>query len=156
VTEGINSLKNLTEVILSNNRFVSLEALSDLPKLNNLVAAHCQLKILPIKLPKLGYLNLSNNNFDDLSDLADFASPSLLSMDFSNNKIDHIPPEINRFISLSSLYFSNNSLAYLPTNVFQLRNLRTADFRTNPIPFASATAIRTKFKSDLPYCIVLV
>jgi Leucine-rich repeat (LRR) protein len=131
--------------------------LSNLPKLSNLVATHNQLEILPINLPKLTYLNMSNNNFDDLSDLADLASTALFSVDFSNNKVDHIPPEINRFTTtLRYLYLSNNSLAYLPTNIFQLRNLYTADFRNNAFPTADVNAIRNKFRTDLPSCTIIL
>ncbi|CAF2044115.1 unnamed protein product [Rotaria magnacalcarata] len=103
------------------------------------------------------HLDLSHNYIRDIADIADIPSRVVATMDFSYNQIDHIPPEIGKFyFELYYLYLNDNKLANIPTDIFLLKYLKRVDLQRNPFPADEATAIKTKFQSTIPNCLLTV
>ncbi|CAF4096282.1 unnamed protein product [Rotaria magnacalcarata] len=109
------------------------------------------------QMSKLMHLDLSHNYIRDIADIADIPSRVVATMDFSYNQIDHIPPEIGKFyFELYYLYLNDNKLANIPTDIFLLKYLKRVDLQRNPFPADEATAIKTKFQSTIPNCLLTV
>jgi Leucine-rich repeat (LRR) protein len=109
------------------------------------------------KMSKLKHLDLSHNKIKDITDLPDISSRSVGTMDFSYNEIDYVPPEISQFYyELYYLYLNDNKLAYIPTDIFRLQYLKKADLQRNSFPADEITAIKTRFRSSIPNCILTV
>lgn len=108
-------------------------------------------------MSKLTDLDLSHNKIKDITDLAQIASRSVVSMDLSYNQIDYIPPEISEFYyELKYLYLNDNKLTYLPTDIFELRYLQKAALDRNLFPADEINAIKAKFKPSFPYATVTI
>ena len=108
-------------------------------------------------MAKLEYLNMSHNKIRDITDLAEIASRTVITMDFSYNEIDYIPPEISQFFyDLLYLYLSDNKLSYVPSDIFKLQYLRQADLQRNLFPSDEINAIKAKFRSTITNCLVLI
>jgi Leucine-rich repeat (LRR) protein len=108
-------------------------------------------------MSQLKYLDLSHNKIKDITDLAEISSRTIVTMNFSYNQIDYIPPEISQFyFALMYLYLSDNQLTYIPTDVFKLQYLYEADFQRNLLPVDEIAAIKGKFRSSVPRCTLTV
>ena len=80
------------------------------------------------QLSELVSINLSHNKIRDIVDLTEIPSRNVLTMDFSYNQIDYIPPEISKFyFQLTRLYLNDNQLSYIPTDIFKLIYLTQAN-----------------------------
>ena len=78
-------------------------------------------------------------------------------MDFGYNEIDYVPPEISQFFyELYNLFLNDNKLNYVPTDIFRLQYLRKADLQRNLFPADEVTAIRSRFRSAIPNCLLTV
>ena len=105
------------------------------------------------QLSELVSINLSHNKIRDIVDLAELSSRNVLTMDFSYNQIDYIPPSISQFYyQLTRLYLNDNQLAYIPTDIFKLVYLTQANFERNLLPADEITAIKARFRSVAPSC----
>lgn len=89
--------------------------------------------------------------------MAEIASRTVITMDFSYNEIDYIPPEISQFYyDLSYLYLSDNKLSYIPTDIFKLQYLRQIDLQRNLFSPDEINAIKAKFRSTITNCLVFI
>ena len=106
-------------------------------------------------MSKLQYLDLSHNKIKDITDLAELTSRTVGTMDFSYNEIDYIPPEISQFsFNLYYLYLNDNKLNYIPTDIFRLQYLKKADLQRNSFPADEINAIKARFRTSIPGCLV--
>jgi len=109
------------------------------------------------QMSKLKYLDFPYNKIKYIIDLANVASRLAVTMDFSYNQIDYVPPEINQFYyELYYLYLNDNKLAYIPTDILRLQYLKRADFQRNPFLADEINAIKMRFRSAIPNCILTV
>ena len=109
------------------------------------------------ELSKLKYLDLSFNKIRDITDLYMMTSRLVNTMDFGNNEIDYVPPEISQFFyELYYLYLNDNKLNYIPTDIFRLQYLRKADLQRNLFPADELNAIKSRFRVSIPNCQVTV
>ncbi len=108
-------------------------------------------------MSKLRYLDLSHNKIKDITDLSDIASRLVATMDISYNEIDYVPPEISQFYyELYYLYLNDNKITYMPTDIFQLVYLQKADFQRNSFPADEIIAIKARFESTIPVCVLMI
>ena len=120
---GIEELKNLSELNLSHNNFSDLSDFAFVAKFPSLVKldlTYCDLTSASLDTPSgieahknLSELNLSYNNFSDLSDLAFIAEfPSLVKLDLSYCKLTSVslntPSGIEAHKNLSELNLRGN------------------------------------------------
>lgn len=140
IPSTISLLTNLQQLRLPNNQ---LHFMPETPALKS--------------MSKLMHLDLSHNKIQDITDLADITSRKVNTMDFSYNLIDFIPPEISQFYyELYFLYLNDNKLAYIPADVFRLQYLRKAELQRNLFPAGEITAIKARFKSTIPNCLLTI
>jgi len=104
---GLSIDTNTTELDLSSKRIVSIEVLSQLQNLENLILYDNKIKdISPLsKLKKLKYLNLGKNKITDISSLSKLKK--LVMLDVRSNLIEDISC-INSLTNLLVLDISNN------------------------------------------------
>ncbi len=108
-------------------------------------------------MSKLEYLDLSNNEIKDITDLAEIASRNIRTMNLSHNEIDYIPPEISQFyFALIYLYLNDNQLTYIPTDVFKLQYLYEANFERNPFPEDEIDVVKARFRGSVPQCTLTI
>ncbi|XP_017771104.1 PREDICTED: slit homolog 1 protein [Nicrophorus vespilloides] len=95
--------------------------------LKELRLSHCGITTTPsLPLPNLVYLNLSNNNIDNMNRNTVQDLLRLKHLDLSNNKVVQIPSHLwNHLPHLKSLDLSNNPIKELVAETFQgLKNLQ--------------------------------
>jgi len=108
-------------------------------------------------MSKLKHLDLSHNKIKDITDLADISSRLVDTMDFSYNEIDYVPPEISQFYyELYYLYLNDNKLAYIPTDIFRLQYLKKVNLQRNPFFADEVTAIKARFRTTIPNCVLTI
>lgn len=130
---------------------------------------NCQLNAIPalvFELPKLKYLDLSQNNFKQIPhsitrikhleglDLSgnpievfpDFLAqlPLLHQLNLSDNRIEQLPNDINRLQQLVELRLANNTIRKLPDTLFQIPNLVSLDCSNNKIKIIPPNVGRLK------------
>ncbi|EBF5184245.1 leucine-rich repeat domain-containing protein [Listeria monocytogenes] len=106
---GLENLRNLTDLYLSDNQISDLTPLISLRRLRNLDFSNNQISDISslIGLRNLDMLRLSNNQINDISPLEQLRRLSIL--DLSNNKLDEVTSLI-QLGNLESLYLSNNQI----------------------------------------------
>ena len=108
-------------------------------------------------MTKLNYLDVSYNQIRDITDLAFLSSRAVITMDFSYNQIDYVPPEIGQFYNaLNYLYLNDNKLNYIPTDIFRLYYMKKVDLQRNPLPTDEISAIKNRFRAAIPNCQILI
>ncbi|VEN62413.1 unnamed protein product [Callosobruchus maculatus] len=109
-----NGLPNLLELIINGNiTEIEYDAFLEINKIEKLQLSNCQLKILSmdsfIGLKKLLYLDLSNNNLQD------------------------IPPGVfDQLTSLKELYLNGNQFQHLPYGIFSKLHAKLIRLNDNP------------------------
>ncbi len=84
--------------------------------------------------PNLGWLNLSNNQLNNLP-ISIGGLDHLVSLDVKENKIYKLPPELGLLPELQSLNLEANNLNSLPREVGNLYTLKLLSLRNNSINF---------------------
>ena len=119
-----------------NKRFLFIS----LPKLKNQLIKNIQLENIRYyqKYPSnVSFINLqilycSNNKLEHLPpEIGQLAS--LQTFNCYNNKLEQLPPEIGQLTNLQTLYCANNKLEQLPPEIGLLTNLREVDCFNNKI-----------------------
>jgi len=155
--QALAALTNITILQIENCGLLEIPpTISLLTKIQELRLPKNHLHSMPQntaleQMSKLKHLDLSHNKIKDITDLADIASRSVNTMDFSYNQIDYVPPEISQFYyELYYLYLNDNKLAYIPTDIFRLQYLRKADLQRNLFPVDEINAIKARFRTGIP------
>ncbi|MCD2348367.1 leucine-rich repeat domain-containing protein [Clostridium guangxiense] len=106
---GIENLRNLTEVFLGGNAITSIEPLGKLTKLETINLVGCQIQdISPLSsIPSLQFLFLSGNNIVDITPIEKLTNIQYLSLD--SNKIEDVSPLL-KLKSLTDLEISDNPI----------------------------------------------
>lgn len=136
---GLENLRNLTDLYLSDNQINDLTPLIGLRRLENLDLNNNQIRDLSslIGLRSLDMLRLSNNQISDISSLEQLEMLKVL--DLSNNKIDDVKSLI-RLWNLESLYLSNNQIidASLLCDLERLEILSISDNQIADVSFLAS------------------
>ncbi|NFB58150.1 DUF5050 domain-containing protein [Clostridium botulinum] len=119
--KGIEYLKNITKLDISDNNIKDISYLKELDSLELLNLYNNNIEdIFPINnMKKLKDINLSKNNVKDISYLKDL---NLHHLDLRDNKIENIGVLRNK-ISLQHLYLANNSIKDF-SPISNLKNLQ--------------------------------
>jgi Leucine-rich repeat (LRR) protein len=123
----IANIQVLYSVLLDDNlKLRSLQSLNGLPNLISSYARNSLIERLPLNLPNLYYLYMSNNNLTDLIGTGTLGNKTTLSKHFyfNMNRIQFVPPQIRFVRNLYYLNLDNNELATLRTDIFNLTTLR--------------------------------
>ena len=123
-----NSLTQLQELYLSNNNFVSLSynIFNSLTQLQILTLYQNKLTSLPENifnsLTQLQDLTLSSNNLSSLPENIFNSLTQLQELYLSNNKLTSLPTSIIRCNNLNYIKYSNNEINYIPPNIQRFLN----------------------------------
>lgn len=126
----MSSLTSLITLDVQSNKLTSIDELNGMTRLNNLYAQNCNIRYLPVNIPKLLNLNMSYNNLEDLFDIGTLGiASSWKDFDFSYNQIDLIPPEIYTIVSsFQTFSVKHNQLTHLPKEIYYLQNYHDIRF----------------------------
>ncbi|XP_057548889.1 plant intracellular Ras-group-related LRR protein 8 isoform X2 [Amaranthus tricolor] len=120
--QGLNELKGLTYLCLSQNCLTNLPAaLGALTSLEQLLVAGNKLESLPIEfgqLTKLQILKVNNNRISTLPSCIGDCS-ALIEVDISSNLLVELPETFGNLQNLKALHLSNNGLKSLPSTLFK-------------------------------------
>ncbi|KAL4239132.1 Leucine-rich repeat-containing protein 57 [Mactra antiquata] len=97
---------------------------------------------------KTGTLQLCDSGLKEFPDNLQKLSKNLRTLDFSNNKITHIPHSIGSFQFLKTINLNNNKIDTLPSEIGSLKKLETLSLENNllrqlPPTFTSLSHLRT-------------
>jgi len=152
----IGSLKNLTELDLSNNKLKELSDITELFNLTTLSLKGNQMALFPISVSKitsltnlelghneiseipssirqltnLHHLNLLHNKLSSIPPAIGNLSQNLSRLILGHNQIQRLPEELTKLEQLHELDVSYNLLANVPCS---LKNLRQIHFTDNPL-----------------------
>jgi Leucine-rich repeat (LRR) protein len=123
----ITNIRKLTHLKLNNNfNLRTIQTLNGHSSLTSLETNNCSIKYIPLNLPKLTTLYMSNNNLSDIINITTlgYASSNEKSFYLDNNQIKFIPNQIRLVENLAFLYLDHNQLSYLCPNFFNITVLR--------------------------------
>lgn len=128
---GLQELKNLTKLNLSNNNISEIKGLEKLIKLTELNLSYNNITDISgiENLKNLRYLNLSNNSIKDLKGISELSN--LTSLNITNNYISNIN-EIYVLRNLRFLYIKGNDLGEIEEDQF-LGSLKLLDLKQTTI-----------------------
>eukprot|EP01124_Arcella_intermedia_P009528 TRINITY_DN16217_c0_g2_i1.p1 TRINITY_DN16217_c0_g2~~TRINITY_DN16217_c0_g2_i1.p1 ORF type:complete len:723 (+),score=146.10 TRINITY_DN16217_c0_g2_i1:311-2170(+) len=131
---NLSRLQNLKTLLLSHNLLSkNIEGLQHCISLETLNLSSNQLvqtKELGLEnYGKLRNLFLSNNQFEELSDIA---SPTVEILSLSSNPLIN-PPQISLFPNVQAVFLNNLQLAQIPDSLFSLHTLVHLDVSRNQI-----------------------
>jgi len=136
VPEGIDSLKNLTNLTLDQNRIQELpDSLFKLSKMRHLSVQYNALKTVPPtigELSSLESLDLAGNHLGELPEQL-FKLPRLETLVLSDNNLTRLPEDLGKLSSLKILEIKKNDLSTLPQSVSRLSNLEVLNLVGNKL-----------------------
>jgi Leucine-rich repeat (LRR) protein len=89
-------------------------------------------RILNFKVPRLFFINLSNNNLYKIP-LSLFKMTSLRILNLSHNNLVELPIHMNNFQLLNSLHLNNNKIERLPRFIGNYKRLKTLKLGSNKL-----------------------
>ena len=123
----IANIPKLNQLKLNNNlNLRAIQTLNGHRSLTSLQANNCSIKYIPLGLPKLTSLHLSNNRLSDIINITTLgnASPNEKFFYLHNNQITFIPRQIQHVENLAELYLDHNQLRDLNLKFFNIKALR--------------------------------
>ena len=107
--QGLNEVKQLNSLNLSNNQITDLAGLDHFLKLKVLNLSHNKIRNIHElgKLDSLEYLNLSNNSITYLTGISKLTK--LKTLNLSNNQISNVE-ELNSLKNLKKIYLQGNNI----------------------------------------------
>ncbi len=136
VFTNLNTLTNLTELILEGNRLTELpKVIFELENLKILNLEYNNLTVLPSEICKLKNLTVLNLRYNKLTKLPKEIGKlvELEKIDVYKNELDSLPKEIGRLTKLQFLYVEKNKLDSLPKEIGNLINLKGVKLNHNKI-----------------------
>jgi Leucine-rich repeat (LRR) protein len=173
---SIGDLSSLTNLILPNNNLTSLPItitnthslrilkLNDNPHLRSIQSINrnsnlkvlrtdnCPIEHIPVNLPLLTDLHMSNNSLTDLfgiQTLGDKAN-GRKSFYFDGNSILHLSPQIRQVKEIDILNLDHNKLYSLPLDIFILTKLQSLYIRNNYFSGKDLQEIVSRFNTTYP------
>ncbi|CAF3742531.1 unnamed protein product [Adineta steineri] len=125
---------SLQTLILNNNADLrSIETLSGHSNLKVLQVDNCHIERIPLNLPKLTDLKMSNNSLTDLSNIHTLGEKtnSKKLFFFDNNSIRYLSPHIRHVNNLHILNLNCNKLYILPLDIYEITTLRYLHIQNN-------------------------
>ena len=121
----------------------------------NITAQPNKLKIFPLSICKISYLNVLNLVSHDIpsipSEIAGMKELVVLNM--PNNNLTSLPKEIGQLTKLRNLNLSKNDLTSLPKELGNCTNLKTLNLtENNNIPSSEIE----KIQKLLPNCVIII
>ena len=118
--------------------------------IRNLDLSDCSFTQIPnLNGPQnLQNINMANNNLTHLLPLVLYTN--LLRANFDSNKINFIPPGIQKLTKLSSLSLMGNALWYLPDSIVNLPSLTQLNILNNKFSYDDLDMIHDTFKQRRP------
>ncbi|GAB7355070.1 hypothetical protein MBLNU459_g5660t1 [Dothideomycetes sp. NU459] len=136
--ESIRDLVNLKVLNVSGNQLTGLpmDVLESLPLTDLNVANNAMVGALfPFSvagIPRLQYLDVSNNSLASLAFSENVSLPALKTLNIANNRIT-VLPNISSWTELVTLAAEDNKIVALPVGFTALKNLRQVDFTGNDL-----------------------
>jgi hypothetical protein len=147
------NLRLLLQIILKNNIHLrSIQSLNGLPSLQELDARHCSIERIPLHLPKLTNLLMSNNNLTNLIDIQTLGNKvnNTKYFNFDSNYIQSISHQIQHVNNLYWLNLNNNRLETLPLDISKVTTLSHLYIRQNRFRRWDLKEIIDKFNRTNP------
>ena len=149
----IANLRFLRQITLKNNVHLrSIQAINGLPSLITLDTRHCPIEHLPLYLPQLTNIHMSNNSLQDLDGIESLGNGTSKqkAYHFDKNQIRSIPPQIRFVNNLYWLNLNHNQLDNLPTDIFDILTLSHLYIRDNRFRPQEKKIIAAKFNDTNP------
>ena len=130
----ITNTRSLHTLILNNNVHLrSIHPLKGHPHLKVLKTDNCPIKHIPVNLPQLTDLYMSNNSLTNLFGIETLGdkSNSKTNFYFNKNFIRYVSPHIEQVKKLNFLNLNGNKLYSLPLNIFKITTLRQLHIKYN-------------------------
>ncbi|CAF4355521.1 unnamed protein product, partial [Adineta steineri] len=125
---------SLQTLILDNNADLrSIQALNGHSSLKFLHADNCQIERIPLNLPQLINLYMSNNSLTHLSNIHTLGNKTNKKklFFFDNNSIRYLSPHIRQVNNLNFLNLNYNKLYILPLDIYEISTLQTLYIQNN-------------------------
>jgi len=149
----IKNTRSLLVLKLYNNPHLrSIQSINGHPNLKVLQTDNCPIEQIPVNLPLLIDLSMSNNSLTDLfgiQTLGDKAN-GIKSFNFNGNSIRHLSPQIRQVSGIDSLNLDHNKLYSLPLDIFNLTKLTFLYIRNNDFSDKDLQEIVSRFKVTYP------
>jgi Leucine-rich repeat (LRR) protein len=149
----IKNTRSLSVLELNNNpNLRSIQSLNGHPNLKVLRTYNCPIEHIPVNLPMLTDLSMSNNSLTDLfgiQTLGDKASGSK-SFNFYGNSILHLSPQIRQVTDIYILNLDRNNLYSLPLAFLNVTKLNFLYIRNNDFSEKDLKEIVSRFKVTYP------
>lgn len=153
LTPTFSMLGSLKELDIRYNKLHDVDVVSELPRLELVIAGHNTITCfqnnftklralhlnsngitrfnLPVAMPTLKLLNLSNGKIAALNETVFERLPNLEKLILDKNHIVSFPPQIGKLKKLEHMSCFNNELASLPKEIGQLTELKFLDLHDN-------------------------
>lgn len=155
---AIGMIRSLTNVYLDDNAALhSLQSLNGLPNLMRLSAINCSITRIPLNLPNIFYLYMSNNQLTNLNGIQTLGSETnnTKSFAFDMNQIQSLSGQIGSVYKLATLRINDNKLKNLPAEIYGVKTLIYLDIRKNLFTATRLEEIVAKFKITNPSLMLL-
>ncbi|CAF1327743.1 unnamed protein product [Adineta steineri] len=152
-TTIVNNSK-LRHIVLNNNPYLhSIQSLNDHPSIKYIEAKNCSIENLPVNLPQLTDLYMSNNNLENLRNIntLGYATNARKFFYFGQNRIKFITPQIQYVNNLYSLDLNGNQLNNMPSAILSMNTLRYLDIQNNPLGSIKLNGIIFRIKTANPF-----
>ncbi|CAF1371310.1 unnamed protein product [Adineta steineri] len=150
-TTIVNNSK-LREIKLDNNpNLRSIQSLNGHPSVKYIGAKNCSIENLPINIPQLTDLYMSNNNLKNLRSIQALghATDARKFFYFDQNRIQSITPQIRYVKNLYSLNLNGNQLNNMPSSILHMNTLRYLYIQSNRFGNIELATIISKFKIQM-------
>ncbi len=149
----IKNTRSLLVLILNNNPHLrSIQSINGHPNLKVLRTHNCPIEQIPVNLPLLTDLSMSNNSLTDLFDIQTLGDEAkdIKSFNFYGNSIRHLSPQIRQVNNLDILNLDRNKMYSLPSDIFNLTKLKFLYIRNNYFNHKELNETVSRFKDTYP------
>jgi Leucine-rich repeat (LRR) protein len=149
----VGKISSLRTMYLDNNAALrSIQSLNGLQNLIILSAINCSITRIPLDLPKVYYLYMTNNKLTNLNGIETLGSTTndTKLFAFEINQISALPANIGSVYKLSVLRVNGNKLTNLPSEIYDINTLIILDIQHNLFTTTRLEAIVAKFKITNP------
>ena len=155
---AIGMISSLRNIYLDNNAALrSIQSLNGLPNLMRLSAINCSITRIPLNLPNVFYLYMTNNKLTNLNGIQTlgWATNETKSFAFNINQIQTLSTQIESVYKPAALRINGNQLKNLPSAIYGVQTLVYLDIRGNLFTATILKEIVAKFKISNPSLMLL-